>query len=106
MGSLIDFPGLQGFMTAVPSIFTPARIECLAQANDVARKLRGLGYRVVAEDPFPDDGGPSIIQIDVSTVGTRSLQHLGGCSVRNTLTGVESTTIDGVRVVWQTVEAS
>lgn len=107
MGSLINFPGLEATMDCVlPSIYTPARIERMGRANDVARRLRGLGYRIIAEDPIPDDDGPAILQIDLGTAGTRPLQHLGRCAVRNTTTGIESTTIDGVRVMWRIPEAS
>ena len=107
MGSLINFPGLQmPTPWVLPSVYTPARIERLGRANDVARKLRSLGYRIVEEDPFPDDDGVAILQVDIGRIGARPLHHLGGCGMRNTVTGFESTTIDGVRVVWQIPEAS
>lgn len=107
MGSLINFPGLQmPTPWVLPSVYTPAVIERMGRANEVARRLRGLGYRILAEDPIPDDGGPAILQIDTGTIGTRPLQHLGGCAMRNTATGIESTTVDGVRVIWRIAEAS
>lgn len=102
MGSLINFPGLQmPTPWVLPSIYTPARIERMGRANSVARKLRALGYRIVAEDPIPDDDGSPIIQLDVGTLPQRSLIHLGDCLVTDTKNGVQRTVIDGVRVFWQ-----
>lgn len=105
MGTLINFPGLQSPTSwTLPTVYTPARIERIGRANEVARQLRTLGYRVIAEDPFPDDDGPSIVQIDLAGVGARPLQHLSGGALLDTRTGVVRTTIRGVRVVWLTGE--
>ncbi|WP_103035204.1 hypothetical protein [Castellaniella caeni] len=106
MGSLINFPGRQYVSPSVlPSVYTPARIERMGQLNDVSRQVRALGYRVVAEDPFPNDEGKPIIQLDTGAIGTRPLMLLASCSTRDAVLGVERVVIDGVRVFWFMGEA-
>lgn len=107
MDSPIQFPGLQMSSSwALPSVYTPERIECLGRANAVARQLRDLGYRTVVENPMPEDESPATIQIDVGAIGTRPLRLLGGCTVRQTHTGIEGTTINEVLVLWRVAPGS
>lgn len=108
MGQVLNFPGIAVLPTcAMPTIFTPQLVARIAQVNQTARTLRSLGYRIVDEDVSPNDGGSPIIQIDLNGLSTRAVFHLASCSVRDTRSGVERATIEGVRVFWsQTTPAS
>lgn len=101
MGQVLNFPGVDMFPAfAMPTIFTPQLIERMSLINRTARTLRALGYRVIDEDVSPNDGGSPIIQIELNGLSSRAAFHLASCSVRDTRSGLERITIDGVRVFW------
>lgn len=101
MGTLIPFPGAAVLPDQQsPTIYTPERIDQLARSNAVARQLRGLGYRILDEDIWPDDGGMPIIQVEVSEIGDRSIRHLGEGLSYYADHNLYRTRIDDVRVCW------
>ncbi|MFY4004703.1 MULTISPECIES: hypothetical protein [Achromobacter] len=62
--------------TTGPRFFTPVRIERLAIANAAVRALRALGLTVTDEEPFPEDGGTPILQIDLHGMPPEYLRGL------------------------------
>lgn len=62
--------------TTGPRFFTPVRIERLAIANAAVRALRTLGLTVTDEEPFPEDGGTPILQIELHGMPPEYLRGL------------------------------
>ncbi|MGE8612780.1 MAG: hypothetical protein ACN6PF_10785 [Achromobacter veterisilvae] len=62
--------------TTGPRFFTPARTAALATANAAVRALRALGLTVTDEEPFPEDGGTPILQIDLHGMPPEYLRGL------------------------------
>lgn len=96
------FPGMAALPEqAPPTIYTPERIDQLSRSNAVARRLRQLGYQVIDEDVWPDDGGAPILRLDASAIGDRAVRRLGCGLTYNADVDHYRTHIDGVRVCWQ-----
>lgn len=101
MGSVLNFPGTETNPAMfMPTVLTGEVVSRMAQANQVARMLRSLGYRILDEDVCPNDGGSPIIQIDLAGVRTRALENLSDAMTTHA-SGLVRVHIDGVRVFWQ-----
>ncbi|MDW9234873.1 hypothetical protein C7S17_7276 [Burkholderia thailandensis] len=86
MGAVVQM-NLLGPLNLLPEgtrVFDAECVSRLTLLNACARALRGLGYRVLAEEIAPRDGGRPTIQIGPYLVKSSDVlrEHAGGVTVQ------------------------
>lgn len=94
------FPNLLPVPAILPTILTDEVVAHLQLCNSASRTLRSLGYKVIDEDPVPDDNGTPIIRIEPNHVRTALLSRSSDSHLYNRNTGVHSVKFAGCRVMW------
>jgi len=84
-----------------PSVFTADVQRCLAESNAAARALRDMHYRVIAEDPIPNDDGRPILLLDLNGQSAERLLNQCHASTRLSETGQVTAHFMNVRVIFQ-----
>lgn len=83
------------------SVFTAAVLRRLADSNTAARALRDMRYRVMAEDPIPNDEGRPILLLDLNGQPAERLLNQCHASTRLSATGRVTAHFMDVRVIFQ-----
>ncbi|UKD14905.1 hypothetical protein L3V59_18250 [Burkholderia aenigmatica] len=106
MGAIVqmNLPAPRSLLPDGTRVFDAECVSRLTLLNACARALRGLGYRVLAEEIAPRDGGRPTIQIGPYLVKSSDVlrERAGGISIqRNGNRQFASVVFMSVRVTWE-----
>ncbi|MGE8577711.1 MAG: hypothetical protein ACN6QT_21700 [Burkholderia contaminans] len=106
MGAIVQMklPAPRGLLPDGTRVFDAECVSRLTLLNACARALRGLGYRVLAEEIAPRDGGRPTIQIGPYLAKSSDVlrERAGGVSIqRRGNRQLAHVVFMGVRVAWE-----